>query len=71
MVKKTTLNLDADDKRINEGPEGIDLRDAVDGDADSYGFGTALFNLFAPFRGIELDIPPRTDMVPDKSIFDE
>ena len=70
-MRKTKQNPNADDKRTNEGPEGFDLRNAVDGDAKSYGLATAIHNLFAPFGGLELDIPPRTDMVPDKSIFDE
>ena len=49
----------------------IDIRDSVSGKAEDYGFGTALRELFAPLGGIELDIPPRDDMDPTESIFED
>ena len=53
-------------------PKGtIDIRDSVSGKAEDYGLGTALRELFAPFRGIELEIPPREEMDQTKSIFEE
>ena len=49
----------------------IDIRESVSGKAEDYGLATAIHELVAPFGGIELEIPPRDDMVPFKSIFDE
>ena len=62
---------DLGDRGANQNLEGFDLRDSLGEDVQLRGFGTMLNELFAPVRGIEFEIPPRTDMVPDKSIFDE
>lgn len=47
------------------------LKDALREDQEERGLATAIHELVAPYGGIELDIPPRNDLVPDTSIFDE
>lgn len=49
----------------------IDIRDSVSRKAEDCGLGTALRELFAPLGGIELEIPPRDEMDPTDSIFEE
>lgn len=38
------------------------LREAVEEEASETGLGTRLHELFKPFGGVELDIPPREPM---------
>ena len=82
MASLTVRNLDDDVKqklRVRAASKGrsmeaevrIILSDAIEENIEERGFGTALRELFAPLGGIELDIPPRDDMDPDTSIFDE
>lgn len=47
------------------------LKDALREDQEERGLATAIHELVAPYGGIELDIPPRDEMVPNTSIFDE
>lgn len=47
------------------------LIDALSKDQEERGLATAIHELVAPYGGIVLDIPPRDEMVPNTSIFDE
>lgn len=47
------------------------LKDALREDQEERGLATAIHELVAPYGGIELDVPPRDELVPDTSIFDE
>ena len=47
------------------------LIDALSEDQEERGLATAIHELVAPYGGIVLDIPPRDELVPDTSIFDE
>lgn len=82
MASLTVRNLDDDVKRklrvraANNGRSmeaevRFILTDAIKDDSSEYGLGTAIRELFAPYGDVVLEIPPRDDMVPDTSIFDE
>ena len=82
MASLTVRNLDDDVKkklrvraanngRSMEAEVRIILTDAIRDDSGEYGLGTAIRELFAPYGDVVLEIPPRDDMVPDTSIFDE
>ena len=61
---KTRLRVRAADNGHSMEEEArIILRDAVDpGMSQAKGLGTALHELFKPFGGVELELPPRDPM---------
>ena len=61
----------ANNGRSMEAEVRIILTDATQEDLSEYGLGTAIRELFAPYGDVVLSIPPRDDMVPGTSIFDE
>ena len=61
----------ASNGRSMEAEVRVILKDALREDQEERGLATAIHELVAPYGGIELDIPPRDEMVPDTSIFDE
>lgn len=73
MASITIRNLDEEVKaklRVRAATNGrsmeeearIILRDAVEEEASQKGLGTKLNELFKPFRGVNLEIPPREPM---------
>ncbi len=61
---KTRLRVRAaDNGRSMEEEARIILRDAVDSElSPAKGLGTAIHELFKPFGGVELELPPRDPM---------
>ena len=47
------------------------LKLSVEKDHESRGLATAIHELVAPYGGLELEIPPRSEWVPNTSIFNE
>ena len=73
MASITIRNLDDEVKtrlRVRAATNGrsmeeearVILREAVEEEASEKGLGTKLHELFKPFGGVELDIPPREPM---------
>ena len=60
---KTKLRVRAaTNGRSMEEEARVILREAVDEEASKKGLGTRLHELFKPFGGVELEIPPREPM---------